>query len=234
MAISVCLRISAAAFSALAIILGWAGLWDGSTDWGSAEVTTALNNYAKALSYTNSDAATLSDWQPAAQLMTNGDAAFNIMGDWAYGYFANPAPNGLALTPHTDFDWAPPPGTNGTFVFLADSFVLPVGNKNPQGTMDWLTVAASKEGQEAFNPLKGSICARTDCDQSLFSEYSQNAAKDWSSNQVVGSLTHEVVGNPSWNSKIATALGVFVADPTKVSDFQTALVDACKSDGVCK
>src|SRR5574341_663518 len=182
---------------------GWAGLWTGKTDWASADVTKALNNYAKVLSYTNSDAATLSDWQPAAKLMTDGDAAFNIMGDWAYGYFANPAPNGLALKPHTDFDWAPPPGTNGIFVFLADSFVLPVGNKNPQGTLDWLTVAASKEGQEAFNPLKGSICARTDCDQSLFSEYSQNAAKDWASNKAVGSLTHEVVGNPSWNSKIA-------------------------------
>ncbi len=119
-------------------------------------------------------------------------------------------------------------------MFLADSFVLPVGNKNPSGTMDWLTVAASKEGQEAFNPLKGSICARTDCDQSLFSEYSQGAAKDWGSNKVVGSLTHEVVGNPAWNTKVATALGVFVADPTKVADFQAALVDACKSDGVCK
>jgi hypothetical protein len=47
-------------------------------------------------------------------------------------------------------------------------------------------------------------------------------------------LTHEVVGNPSWNSKVATALGVFVADPTKVTDFQAALVAACKSDGVCK
>ena len=212
----------------------WTGLWTGTTDWASADVTTALNNYAKALSYTNSDAATLSDWQPAAQLMTNGDAAFNIMGDWAYGYFANQPPNGLALAPHTDFDWTSPPGTQGIFVFLADSFVLPVGNKNAAGTMDWLTVAASKEGQEAFNPLKGSICARTDCDQSLFSEYSQGAAKDWGSNTVVGSLTHEVVGNPSWNTKVGTALGLFVADPTKVADFQTALVDACKSDGVCK
>jgi putative multiple sugar transport system substrate-binding protein len=213
---------------------GWSALWQPGADWSSAEVTKGLNNYAKALSYTNSDAATLSDWQPAAKLMIDGDAAFNVMGDWAYGYFANPAPNGLALKPHTDFDWAPAPGTGGTFVFLADSFVLPVSNKNPSGTMDWLTVAASKEGQEAFNPLKGSICARTDCDQSLFSEYSQNAAKDWASNKVVGSLTHEVVGNPSWNSKVATALGLFVADPTKVADFQTALVDACKSDGVCK
>lgn len=213
---------------------GWNALWEPNADWSSADVTKGLDNFAKALTYTNSDAATLSDWQPAAKLMIDGDAAFNIMGDWAYGYFANPDPNGLALTPHTDFDWAPPPGTNGVFVFLADSFVLPVGNKNPQGTLDWLTVAASKAGQEAFNPLKGSICARTDCDQSLFSEYSQNAASDWSTNKVVGSLTHEVVGNPNWNSTIATALGVFMTDTTKVADFQTALVNACTSDGVCQ
>jgi glucose/mannose transport system substrate-binding protein len=213
---------------------GWNGLWDGKTDWAGADVTKALGNYQKALSYTNSDAATMSDWQPAAKLMIDGDAAFNIMGDWAYGYFANAAPNGLALKPHTDFDWTSPPGTQGTFVWLADSFVLPVGNKNQKGTLDWLTVAASKEGQEAFNPLKGSICARTDCDPAKFSEYSQGAAKDWASNKIVGSLTHEVVGNSAWNSKINTVLGLYLADPTKVADFQTALAAACKSDGVCK
>ena len=213
---------------------GWSGLWDGSKDWSSPEVKQALQNFVKALSYTNSDHASLSDWQPAAKLMTDGDAAFNIMGDWAYGYFANQPPNGLALAPHTDFDWAPPPGTQGLFLFLADSFVLPANAKSPDATNAWLTVAASKEGQEAFNPLKGSICARTDCDQSLFSEYSQAAAKDWTSNTVVGSLTHGVVANDSWKAKIDTALGLFVADPTKVDDFQKALADACTSDGACK
>jgi glucose/mannose transport system substrate-binding protein len=213
---------------------GWSGLWTGKTDWNSPEVTKGLENYAKALSYANSDHASLSDWQPAAKLMTDGDAAFNIMGDWAYGYFANPAPNGLALTPHTDFDWAPPPGTNGLFLFLADSFVLPANAKHPDATTAWLTVAASKEGQEAFNPLKGSICARTDCDPKLFSEYSQNAAKDWASNTVVGSLTHGVVANDSWKAKIDTALGLFLADTTKIADFQAALAAACKSDGACK
>ncbi len=144
----------------------WNGLWTTppTTDWTGADVTAGIANYAKALSYTNSDASTLSDWQPASKMVADGDAAFNIMGDWAYGYFANPAPNGLALKPHTDFDWAVSPGTYGIFNFLSDSFVLPVGNKHPAGTMAWLTVAASKAGQEAFNPLKGSICARTDCD----------------------------------------------------------------------
>jgi glucose/mannose transport system substrate-binding protein len=215
----------------------WNGLWTGSTDWNSPEVKTALSTYAKALTYTNADHATLSDWQPAAKLMTDGDAAFNIMGDWAYGYFANAAPNGLALKPHEQFDWAPPPGTQGLFLFLADSFVMPKNAKHADATTAWLTVAASKEGQEAFNPLKGSICARTDCDSSLFSEYSQGAAKDWASNTVVGSLTHGVVANDAWKAKIDTALGAFLTggmDAAEVDTFQKALADACASDGACK
>jgi glucose/mannose transport system substrate-binding protein len=214
----------------------WSGLWTvpATTDWKGTDVTAALANYAKVLSYTNSDASTLSDWQPASKLVADGDAAFNIMGDWAEGYFANPAPNGLALKPHVDFDWTPTPGTQGIFVFLSDSFVLPVGNKNPAGTTDWLTVASSKAGQEAFNPLKGSICARTDCDLSLFSEYSQNAAKDWASNTVVGSLTHEVVSNPAWKTQIDTDLKLFLAsahDAAALVTFQSALAADCTSKG---
>jgi glucose/mannose transport system substrate-binding protein len=217
----------------------WNGLWatPPTTDWAGADVKAGIANFAKALSYTNPDASTMSDWQTASKMVTNGDAAFNIMGDWAYGYFANPAPNGLALKPHTDFDWAVSPGTYGIFNFLSDSFVLPANAKHPAETTAWLTVAASKEGQEAFNPLKGSICARTDCNQSLFPEYSQDAAKDWTSNVVVGSLMHGVVAAPAWATSIGTALGLFQAsklDDTAQADFQTALVAACKADGVCK
>jgi glucose/mannose transport system substrate-binding protein len=214
----------------------WNGLWTSppTTDWGGADVAKGIENFAKALSYTNPDASTLSDWQTASKMVADGDAAFNIMGDWAYGYFANPDPNGLNLTPHTDFDWAVSPGTYGVFNFLSDSFVLPVGAKHADATMDWLKVCASKAGQEAFNPLKGSICARTDCDQSLFSEYSQDAAKDWTSNVVVGSLMHGVVAAPAWATSISTAVGLFQADTTKTADFQAALVAACSADGTCK
>jgi len=212
----------------------WNGLWTGGTDWNSPEVTAALENYAKALSFTNSDHASMTDWQPAAKLVTDGEAAFNIMGDWADGYFENPDPDGLGLTAHEGFDWAPSPGTDGIFNFLSDSFVLPANAKNPAGTTAWLTVAASKEGQEAFNPVKGSICARTDCDQSLFNEYLQSASQDWASDVVVGSLTHGVVANDAWKTKIDTALGLFLADPTKIAEFQQALADACASDGACK
>ncbi len=203
------------------------GLWDGSTDWGSAEVTAALENYAKVLTYTNSDSASLS-WQDAAQLVVNGDAAFNVMGDWAAGYFIE-----LGKTAMTDYGWAPVPGTVGVFQFLSDSFVLAVGAPNEEAAMDWLKVAGSKEGQEAFNPVKGSICARTDCDKSLFGEYLQSAMADWSNNVVVGSLTHGVVANDSWKSEIDTALGLFLQDGD-LAKFQAALVSACAASGPCK
>lgn len=203
------------------------GLWSGKTDWGSPKVKVALENFAKLLTYANSDSASLS-WQDASQLVVNGDAAFNVMGDWAEGYFRE-----LGKIPQVDYGWAPVPGTSGTFQFLSDSFVLAAGAPHPDGAIAWLKVAGSKAGQEAFNPVKGSVCARTDCDKSLFGEYLQSAMNDWGTNTVVGSLTHGVVANDSWKSEIDTALGLFVQDGN-VNSFQAALVAACKSSGPCK
>ena len=203
------------------------GLWIGSTDWGSAEVKAALENYTTILGFTNSDSTSLS-WQDASQLVINGDAAFNVMGDWAEGYFRE-----LGKKPNTDYGWAPVPGTVGVFQFLSDSFVLAVGAPDEKGAMAWLKIAGSKEGQEAFNPVKGSICARTDCDKSLFGVYLQSAMEDWASNVVVGSLTHGVVANDSWKSEIDTALGLFIQTPD-VDVFQAALVAACAASGPCK
>ncbi len=203
------------------------GLWDGTTDWAGPEVKAALDNYAKVLNYTNSDAASLS-WQDAAQLVVNGDAAFNVMGDWAEGYFRE-----LGKVPMVDYGWAPVPGSVGVFQFLSDSFTLAVNAPHPEGAKAWLKIAGSTAGQEAFNPVKGSICARTDCDKTLFGEYLQSAMDDWASNIVVGSLTHGVVANDSWKSEIDTALGLFIADKN-VATFQAALAAACASSGPCK
>ena len=203
------------------------GLWDGTTDWAGADVKAALDNFAKVLTYANTDSASLS-WQDAAQLVVNGDAAFNVMGDWAEGYFRE-----LGKAPETDYGWAATPGSVGVFQFLSDSFVLAVGAPDPDGATAWLKIAGSKAGQEAFNPVKGSICARTDCDKSLFGVYLQSAMSDWASNIVVGSLTHGVVANDSWKTEIDTALGLFVADGN-VDGFQAALAAACTSSGPCK
>jgi len=202
----------------------WTGLWDGTVGWDSAAVTQGLEDFATALSYTNDDASALS-WQDAGQLVLDGDSAFNIMGDWAEGFYRE-----LGMEPNTDYVWAPVPGTAGNFQFLSDSFVLAKGAPHRDAAIAWLTVAGSNEGQDAFNPVKGSIPARNDADRSLYGEYLLSAMDDWASDTVVGSLTHGVVANDSWKSEIDSAVGLFLIDGD-VATLQTALVAAQAASG---
>ncbi|MFH0750846.1 MAG: extracellular solute-binding protein, partial [Chloroflexota bacterium] len=205
-------------------------LWLAGADWGSADVTKAIENYKKVLEYTNDDATSLT-WQDASKLVADGQAAMNIMGDWADGYFSGTVEGGnLALTPGTGYGWAPVPGTKGIFQFLSDSFTLPKGAPHPDNAKAWLTVAGSKEGQEAFNPVKGSICARTDCDPSLFNAYLKTAITDWSQDTIVGSLTHGVVAADPYKAKINDAVGFFLSDRDGAA-FQKALVDGYSAAG---
>ncbi|MDX2344503.1 MAG: extracellular solute-binding protein, partial [Acidimicrobiia bacterium] len=202
----------------------WNGVWDGSVGWDSAAVTQGLEDFATALSYTNSDSSALS-WQDAGQLVLEGTSAFNVMGDWQEGFFRE-----LGMAPQTDYVWAAVPGTDGNFQFLSDSFVLAKNAPHRDAAIAWLTVAGSNQGQDAFNPVKGSIPARNDADRSLYGEYLLSAMDDWASDTVVGSLTHGVVANDSWKSEIDTAVGLFLVNG-EVATLQTALVAAQAASG---
>src|SRR5690606_1304975 len=162
-------------------------LFQPGADWNSAEVTQALENFKTIMSYAGDPQ---DDWQPAAKQVADGEAAFNIMGDWAYGYFHNPPDGGLGKESKKDFDWAPSPGTEGTYLWLWDSSTLPIGAKNRDGAIAWLKVAASKEGQDAFTPKRGSIPARKDADQSLYTDYLPDALKASPSGKLAGCIQH--------------------------------------------
>ncbi|MET9245239.1 extracellular solute-binding protein [Nonomuraea sp. NPDC003709] len=201
-------------------------LFKPGADWNSPQVTKALESFAKIMSYAGDPQ---DDWQPAAKQVADGEAAFNIMGDWAYGYFHNPPEGGLGKKSKTDFDWAPAPGTEGTYMWLSDSFTLPKGAKNRDGAIAWLKVAASKEGQDAFNPKKGSIPARKDADQALYTDYLADALKDWSSNKLAGSIQHGVSVNQPWLAAITESVGLFIGSKD-VKALQQGLADAAKSN----
>jgi glucose/mannose transport system substrate-binding protein len=203
------------------------GLWDGTTDWNGAEVKTALETYARMMEYVNEDHAALS-WDQAAQLVADGDAAMNIMGDWTEGYFKS-----IELAPDVEFGWAPSPGTGGSFIMLSDSFGLPKGAPNRDNAIAWLTVCGSKEGQDAFNPIKGSIPARTDGDRSLYDAYLQSAMDDFGSNEIVPSVAHGAAASEGWVTAINDVWTLFVAD-LDVAAAQEGLVQACKDAGVCQ
>ncbi len=69
----------------------------------------------------------------------------------------------------------------------------------------------SLEGQDTFNPLKGSISARIDSDLTKYDVYLQSAANDWRTNRIVGSLAHGVVANERFMNDFATVMDIFLA-----------------------
>ena len=180
-------------------------LFTGELPFNDPAAVAVWERFGEVLDCTNADAAGLS-WQQATDMVVDGDAAFNIMGDWAAGYMVTT----LGLEPNTDMGWAPSPGTDGVFMVLSDSFGLPVGAPNRAQAIDWLRVSGSLEGQDAFNPLKGSIAPRLDSDLSLYNAYLQSAAEDFATDRQVGSIVHGTAAKEAFMSEFATVMEIFL------------------------
>ncbi|MCL1922251.1 MAG: ABC transporter substrate-binding protein [Propionibacteriaceae bacterium] len=200
------------------------GLFDGTTDWAGPEVKVALDHFAKLMTYTNVDRDAM-DWEPAMDKIFEGTAVFTIMGDWVPGALGEKVEG-------TDYLWAPSPGTQGTYGFLADSFGLTVGGPNPDGGKAWLDVISSREGQIAFNKVKGSIPARTDIDLTEFPAYQQAAAQSFSNDKIVGSIQHGAMATIQQGDDTGLAVSKFTGgamDDAAMAALQADLVKAYSS-----
>ncbi len=180
-------------------------LWSGELAFNAPEAMVMWELFADVMACTNPDAAGLS-WQQATDLVVDGEAAFNVMGDWAAGYMATT----LELEPGTGFAWAPSPGTDGIFMVLSDSFGLPVGAANRENAIKFLRVAGSLEGSDAFNPLKGSLSPRTDSDLSIYNDYIRSAAADFAVDRQVGSMAHGTAANETFMNDFAQVIEIFL------------------------
>ncbi|MCA9882673.1 MAG: carbohydrate ABC transporter substrate-binding protein [Anaerolineae bacterium] len=207
-------------------------LWTGGLDVAGPEMVSVWETFGNVLacSNINDDAAGLS-WQQAIDSVVAGDAAFNIMGDWAAGYMTTT----LGLEPGVGYGYAASPGTSGMFIWLSDSFGHPVGAPNPAVTDAWLTLLGSVEGQNAFNPLKGSIPARIDAvgaAPDLYNTYLQDAAADWASNDLAGSLAHGVAANERFMNDFNEVMNIFLASGDANATVQ-AMQAVCLQDAAC-
>lgn len=182
------------------------GLFDGKTAWDDACVKTSIDHLTKLLAFANTPSDG-DDWPGATDMVIDGKAAYNVMGDWALAEFDT-----KEKVYGTDYVTFPTPGTQGTFDFLADSFTLPVGAKNPAGARDWLMLIGSAEGQKAFNLKKGSIPARTDVPASEFPEYQQGAMESFNKDKIVPSIAHGAAVNMAWTEGISTAISKYMGD----------------------
>jgi len=203
---------------------GYAGLWNGRTSWTSSKVATALVTFKQMLSYVNADHAKLT-WDGASEDIANAKGAMMIMGDWVDGWFKSKGFKG--------YGWAPAPGNDKVYDTLSDTFGLPKAAKNKDNVTAWLRIVGSREGQEAFNPIKGSICARTDCSPDLFGEYQQWAIARWKTDQIVPSVTHGAAASQQWATAYGNAIAGFVTSGNVMAT-QKTLQQACVTAGMCR
>lgn len=203
------------------------GLWDGSVSFDSAEVKQAMETYGKMLDYQNSDHSALS-WDQAIQKLMEGTCVFSSMGDWAYGEFVK-----AQKKDNEDFGWVSHPGTAGSFMVVADGFVMAKNAPNKDNNTLWLKAIGSKEGQEAFNPLKGSIPARTDVDRAKFGPYHNWSMDSFAKDTLVPTVVHGSAAPADFQQALNDAVTTFIVDKN-VDAFAAALVAAAKASGFAK
>ncbi len=202
-------------------------LYSGKLAFDDPSVKKAMDTYGKLLGYENSDHAALS-WDQAVKKLIEGKCAFNVMGDWAYGEFVN-----AKQKDNVDFGWVNFPGTEGAFDIVADGFVLPKGALHRDNAVTWLKVIGSKDAQEAFNPLKGSIPVRSDVDRTKFGPYHNWSLDSFAKDTLVPSGIQGLAAPSSFTQALYDGSTQFSVE--KDSDaFAKALVAAAKDAGITK
>lgn len=182
------------------------GLWNGRVNFSYQGVKDALDILLELMDYVNDDHAALT-WQDATLMVFKGKAAFNVMGDWAEGYLKT-----LGWTPGKEFNWMAVPGTKGAFMIVTDTFGLPKGTPNRENALKWLKTVASVEGQDAFNPIKGSIPARLDADKKLYDTYLTWSMNDFATNALCPSIIHGSAAPEGFATALNDALNIFIAE----------------------
>ena len=125
------------------------------------------------------------DWNVATSMVINGEAAMQIMGDWAKGEFT-----AAGKVPGKDYICAPAPGTDGQFTFNIDSFAFfELSNEeNKKAQQDLARTILTKEFQEVFNLNKGSIPVRLDMDMAKFDQCALDSMETFKASAQSGDL----------------------------------------------
>ncbi|KZL02487.1 MULTISPECIES: ABC transporter substrate-binding protein [unclassified Pseudovibrio] len=130
------------------------------------------------------------DWNLATAMVINGEAGFQMMGDWAKGEFL-----GAGKKPGEDFLCFRFPGTQDKVTFNADQFAMfDQGGEVSKEQAALASAILSPAFQSAFNVVKGSVPARTDVSDEAFDACAKQGMKDLAaaaaSGNLYGSMAH--------------------------------------------
>jgi glucose/mannose transport system substrate-binding protein len=204
---------------------GWRDLFAGKMAFNDPKVKRAVKLYGRLLDYQNADHSALS-WDQAVKMVIEGQAAFTSMGDWTFGEMVK-----AGLKENQDFGWLSCPGTEGAFIVVADGFTLARNASATAAAAAWLVTVGSKEAQETFNALKGSIPARTDVERSRFGPYQRWSMDSFARDALLLSCVHGEAAPAAFQQALNDATSVFVAD-RDADRFVAALVSAARDAGI--
>ena len=130
------------------------------------------------------------DWNLATAMVINGEAGFQMMGDWAKGEFVN-----AGKVPGEDFLCFRFPGTQNQVTFNSDQFMMfDQGGTVSDEQAKLASAILSTSFQSAFNVVKGSVPARTDVSDEAFDACGKKGMADLaaanSSGNLFGSMAH--------------------------------------------
>ena len=168
------------------------------------------------------------DWNLASAMVINGEAAMQIMGDWAKGEFTN-----AGKLPDTDYACIPVPKAKGdAFVYLVNSLSLftQVDPDLIKGQEVLASAIMDKDVQVAFNQAKGAIPARNDVAMAALDACAQATSAAMAANDAGGTAVPTFAGTHAANASVVGAAtdaitGFFNSDMT-AEDGTAALADA--------
>ncbi len=168
------------------------------------------------------------DWNLASAMVINGEAAMQIMGDWAKGEFTN-----AGKVAGDDYACIPVPKAKGdAFVYLVNSLSL-FTQTDPdlvKGQEVLASAIMDKGVQVAFNVAKGAIPARNDVDMSGLDACAQATSASMTANDAGGTAVPTFAGTHAANASVVggatdAITGFFNSDMTAEAG-ATALADA--------
>ena len=148
---------------------------------GGATMKKVLERFAQIKTWIDPNAAGR-DWNIATSMVIKGEAAMQIMGDWAKGEFL-----AAGKKPGDDFLCLPLPGSSKHFAYVIDSFAVFAGCDD-KAVKDLATSILDPKFQTVFNQNKGSIPARTDVSLDGFDACAKDSRKAFASSELSGGL----------------------------------------------
>ncbi|MEM8951233.1 MAG: ABC transporter substrate-binding protein [Pseudomonadota bacterium] len=171
------------------------------------------------------------DWNLATAMVINGEAGFQMMGDWAKGEFLN-----AGKVPGEDFLCFRFPGTSEQVTFNADQFMMfDQGGEVSAEQAALATAILSPSFQSAFNVVKGSVPARTVVSDEAFDDCGKKGMADLaaaaSSGNLFGSMAHGHANPASVKNAI---YDVVTAHFNGDYDSETAVVELVDAVSIAK